>query len=72
MLAVILGLVFIMAGGCGVLVWKGDFIIVLKGLVPFMFVVGGVISIVAGITNITESFESKTGDDNPPAENKEK
>ena len=72
MLAMLLGLVFFVAGGLGVLVWHADFLAVIKGLVPFLFMVGGLISIVAGATNIAESFGPKMGDESVPEEKKEK
>ena len=72
MLAVILGIVFIVAGGFGVFVWKNDFFLVIRGLVPFMLVIGGFISVVAGVTNITESSQPKMNEENPAAENKGK
>lgn len=70
MLAVLLGLVFAMAGVYGLIVWKGDFFVVLKGLFPFLFLVGGAISVVAGITSIAESFESKNEAGNEPPQEK--
>jgi len=72
MLAVILGLIFVAAGGFGVFVWYGDFLVVIKGLMPFTLAVGGVISVIAGVTSIVESFEPKDGNETPPAENKQK
>ncbi|MBN1622522.1 MAG: hypothetical protein JW871_08025 [Endomicrobiales bacterium] len=70
MLAVIFGLMFIVLGLWGVVVWWPDFLNVIKGLIPFMFVCGGFIAMIAGITSIADSLESKeTGeqkeDDNP-------
>jgi hypothetical protein len=64
MLAVLLGLVFAVAGAFGVYFWKADLVIVFKGLLPFLFLVGGAISVVAGITSIAESFESKPESEN--------
>lgn len=70
MLAVLLGLAFVVAGALGIFVWKVDFVVVLKGLLPFLSLVGGAISIVAGITSIVESFEPKTDAENEPQEKK--
>jgi hypothetical protein len=70
MLAVLLGLMFVVAGAFGVFVWKVDFVVVLKGLLPFLFLVGGVISIVAGTTSIVESFGPKNEAENEPQEKK--
>ena len=72
MLAVILGIIFVLAGATGVYVWKGEFLEVIKGLVPFMLVIGGGISIVAGITSIVESFEKKEESQTADADSKPK
>ena len=65
MLAVIMGLLFMLAGGLGIIMWRGEFIVVLKGLAPVMIIVGGFISVVAGATSIAESFESKADGESP-------
>ena len=70
MLAVILGLVFVIAGGFGVFVWRADFINVLKGLLPFLFFMGGIISVIAGVTSIVESLEPKPSAENSQQEKK--
>ena len=61
MLAVIVGLVFAVAGVWGVIRWLPDMLIVCKGLIPFMIFVGGCISVVAGITAIRDSMEDAKG-----------
>ena len=70
MLAVLLGLIFAVAGGLGMYLWKADFLIVLKGLLPALFLVGGAISVVAGVTSIVESFEAKAESVNETQEKK--
>jgi hypothetical protein len=70
MLTVIIGLLFIIAGGWGMFKWYGDFIFILKGFLPFMLFMGGLIAVVAGVTSITESLESKTQGGDEPEEKK--
>jgi len=72
MLAVIIGLIFMIAGAWGILAWHADFMAVLRGLVPFMLTVGGAISMIAGITSISESYGEKPADAGPQEENKPK
>ena len=70
MLAVLLGLVFIVAGGYGVFIWRAEFIVFLKGALPLMFFVGGFISVIAGITSISESADPKAADENTDVQEK--
>ena len=59
MLAVIVGLIFVVLGFWGVVIWWSDFMIVMHGLVPAMISCGGLIAIIAGITSIKDSLEAK-------------
>ena len=65
MMAVIVGLIFALLGLWGIIHWWGSFVEVLKGSVPVMFLCGGLLAIIAGITAIrdkisTPKSESKT------------
>ncbi|MFH1369401.1 MAG: hypothetical protein ABII64_09785 [Elusimicrobiota bacterium] len=59
MLAVITGVAFLVLGLWGIIGWWPDFISFLKGSVPAMIFVGGFLAVIAGITSIKDSFESK-------------
>lgn len=59
MLAVIVGLIFMALGLWGVISWWPSFMIVLKGLVPIMIVCGGFLAVIAGVTSIRDSIESR-------------
>jgi len=59
MLAVIVGLVFAVIGLWGMVAWWPDFIIVVKGSVPALLLIGGILAIVAGATAIRDSLESR-------------
>ena len=60
MLAVIVGLIFVALGLWGIAAWWPYFVIVLKGSVPPMIIVGGLLAIIAGITSLRDSLETKT------------
>lgn len=72
MLAVLLGLVFVIAGGYGVYIWRGELLTVLQGALPLLFCVGGMFAVVAGVTSLAESAQSKTGDEAALPTEKEK
>ncbi|MCK9582381.1 MAG: hypothetical protein M0Q46_01985 [Endomicrobiales bacterium] len=60
MLAILVGILFIVAGCLGVLVWASDFIVVVRGFMPFMIAIGGIISVVAGISSIKDKLDKST------------
>ncbi len=60
MLSIIFGLAFAILGLWGVIGWWADFTTVVRGALPFMFVIGGMIAIVAGISGIIDSMGGKT------------
>ena len=57
MLAVIVGICFIVVGLWGILGWWSSFVIVFKGLVPVMFACGGLLAVIAGATSIRDEME---------------
>jgi F0F1-type ATP synthase assembly protein I len=63
MLAVITGLAFIVLGLWGILGWWAEFVKFLQGSVPFMLFVGGLLAVVAGVTSIRDSLESRNASD---------
>lgn len=52
MIAIVLGLVSVILGSWGVYFWFENFIALLKGLLPFSFICGGIIAIVAGTSSL--------------------
>lgn len=54
MLAILVGILFIALGFYGVSLWVDDFMVVVRGFMPFMFAVGGIIAVVAGISSIKD------------------
>ncbi|MFH1379463.1 MAG: hypothetical protein ABII23_04215 [bacterium] len=49
MLSTLVGLIVAVISLCGLIVWFGEFIIVLKGLFPVCFLFGGIVAVIAGI-----------------------
>ena len=49
MLHVVIGLVLLVLGVFGIISWWTDFGLVLRGLVPFLFLIAGLIAIGSGL-----------------------
>jgi len=45
----IIGLIFLVLGVVGVVSWWADFGLVMRGLIPFLLVIGGLVAIGAGL-----------------------
>ncbi|MBI2118749.1 MAG: hypothetical protein HYT97_03875 [Elusimicrobia bacterium] len=52
MMSIVLGLCSLLLGSWGVYFWFGNFIFLLKGLLPISFVCAGIIAILAGISSL--------------------
>jgi hypothetical protein len=55
MLAVLFGLLFVIAGMSGLIFWWFDFVTVMKGLLPPLLMGGGFLAVVAGFTSIRDA-----------------
>ncbi|MBU3911891.1 MAG: hypothetical protein KKD90_04825 [Candidatus Omnitrophica bacterium] len=53
------GLVCIILGVCGILIWKWHFIALLKGCVPPVLVLGGLAAFFAGLSEIKDASQAK-------------
>lgn len=51
-MSIVLGMIAVALGSYGIYHWLGDFFIFLKGLLPFSFICGGLITIAAGIASL--------------------
>ena len=58
-LSVIIGAIVALLGLWGLLAWWCDFMLVLRGSVPAMLIFGGVIAVIAGISEIKDELASK-------------
>ena len=52
-LAIFFGLILLLG------VWRWEFFIVLKGTIPVIMVIGGVIALIAGISEFKDTLKSK-------------
>ena len=60
MLAIVMGVIFVTLGLWGVFAWGWEFVVVIKGLIPAMFVCGGILAVIAGITSLRDTLEAKS------------
>jgi len=58
-LGIIVGVVVVVLGLQGLCLWRGDFLTVLKGSLPAIFIFGGAIAVIAGISEIKDELSSK-------------
>lgn len=59
MLAVLFGLVFMALGLFGIVVWRHEFFLVVRGLAPVMILCGGLLAVVAGFSGFRDSLVSR-------------
>lgn len=59
MVALIIGAIVIVLGVAGIILWFKPFVEVLKGAVPPMFVMGGLLAVIAGVTTIRDEIEAR-------------
>ena len=57
--SVIIGAIVALLGAIGLIGWRGDFLLVLRGSVPAMLIFGGVIAVIAGMSEIKDELASK-------------
>jgi hypothetical protein len=70
MLAIIIGAIFFVAGLIGLIRWWMLFLMILKGVLPFLLLGGGILAITAGYTSIRDSFFAKKIIDDAEKESK--
>ena len=61
-LGIIIGVVAAIFGLRGLIAWRIDFIMVLKGSLPIIFILGGAIAVIAGLSEIRDEISSKKED----------
>ena len=64
------GIVALIIGFIGLVVWWFDFLMVLKGVVPIIFVLGGALAVYLGIEDVKTTSASPSPEEKP-AEKKE-
>ena len=58
-MSVIVGAIVALLGLWALLGWWGDFLLVLRGCVPAMLIFGGVIAVIAGLSEMKDELASK-------------
>ena len=61
-LGVVIGVIAVLFGLKGLIIWRGDFLTVLRGSLPAIFILGGAIAVIAGISEIRDEISSKRED----------
>lgn len=59
MASIVGGGIAIIIGILGLIFWWGSFITILKGGIPILLLLGGIISLVAGISEIKDTAKAK-------------
>ena len=54
MISIAVGLIFVSAAVWGLSVWRADALALLKGILPILFLAGGALTILAGISGIRD------------------
>ena len=57
--SIIVGSCVAILGVLGVIVWRSDFITIIKGSIPVILVFGGVIAVIAGLTELKDEAAAK-------------
>jgi flagellar basal body-associated protein FliL len=66
------GIVALVFGVIGLIIWFFDFLMILKGLIPVVLILGGALAIYLGIEDIKTSASSEEEPPPSPAAEKEK
>ena len=56
---VVIGAIVALVGLAGLIRWSYAFLIILKGAIPAMLIFGGVIAVIAGLSEIKDEAASK-------------
>ena len=58
-LGVVIGAVIVLLGLIGIISFLSDFLTVLRGTLPAMFILAGAIAVIAGLSEIKDELSSK-------------
>ena len=61
-LGIVIGVIAVLLGLKGLAVWRGDLLSVLRGSLPVIFILGGAIAVIAGMSEIKDEISSKKED----------
>ncbi|MCB4755827.1 MAG: hypothetical protein LHV69_02315 [Elusimicrobia bacterium] len=54
MTAIVIGFIFMVIGFWGLFHWLPDFILVMKGLGPFIFFISGLVAVIVGLSTLQQ------------------
>ena len=57
--SIIIGSCVTILGILGLMIWRSDFLTIIKGSVPVILVFGGVIAVIAGLTELKDEAAAK-------------
>ena len=58
-LGIVIGVIAVLLGLKGLTAWRGDLLTVLRGSMPVIFILGGAIAVIAGLSEIKDEISSK-------------
>jgi hypothetical protein len=58
-LGIVIGVIAVIAGVAGAVSWQSDILTMIRGSMPVIFVLGGVIAVIAGLSEIKDEISSK-------------
>ena len=68
MIALLVGIVFVILGVLGLILWWGNFIIVLTGSLPPIFILSGLAALALGISQVRDKMAAKKEEEELAAE----
>lgn len=61
-LSIIIGGIIAFIGLVGLIAWKGAFVTVLKGSIPAFLIFGGIIAVIAGVSELKDEMAAKSNE----------
>lgn len=61
-LGIVIGIIAVLLGLRGLIAWRGDLLMVLRGSMPVIFILGGAIAVIAAFSEIRDEISSKIED----------
>jgi hypothetical protein len=61
-LGIVIGVIAVVLGLNGLIAWRSDLFVILRGSVPAILILGGAIAVIAGLSEIKDEISSKRDD----------
>jgi outer membrane biosynthesis protein TonB len=68
MIALLVGIVFVILGVLGLILWWGNFVVVLTGSLPPIFILSGLAALALGISQVRDKMAAKKEEEELAAE----